>query len=421
MMNSEQPESGAGVLEPSSLMDRLDLLCGTTKQAAPDSPFELYHRASITVRVARNLPGGPDEVQVGRDDGVALRVADRAAGQTVFVASSGCDESVVSWLVKRARGGYGTTGGARWEMDGPTQMDHDPSEELPASSELRAWIDRSVGRLRRESSPPSRARVESAFIVESWATSDGFRASRSRARNWAMLEGSGIGYGGAPLVIASRLWRDLDEGGWRKIADDLRWPTDDSTDQVSGNVSLVFSPEAAAALVGLLVRGIHGPHASPGLDVGPGWNVCDSPLEDSGLLGSKFDDTGHVCRNRPLSDGKRALSVIEGPGTLRRGSFRDPPSPRASQLIVAPREARIPERAVIVSGLRVHVLAPNSWILECHGGLLERGTPGRRIRGLCVKTDPVHLVGECLGTWGEARDSHFGIRTPALIFSDRRR
>ena len=419
-MTGDRPESEMVVPDPDSTLDRLDALCGAAKRVATDGPFELYHRASISVRVARNLPGGPDEVQVGRDEGLALRVAESPDDRTVFASSSGCDESVVGWLVERARRGYGAPGGPRWDARGPVKIDRDAVDPIPAPSELRAWIDRASGRLRRESSSPSRARVEAAFTVESWASSDGLRASRTRARSWAMLEPGLRGDGGAPFVIAARSWQGLDERGWRRIADDLLWPKGDSVSEVDGHLSLVFSPEVAATLVGLLVRAVHGHGAPRGLPVGPGWQVNDDPRADAGLYGSAFDDTGHACRTTSLADGKRVLDGVEGTGTWRRPSFRDVPSSRPSQTVVAIRETEIPARAVVVSALRVHVLAPDSWVLECNGGLLERGAPGPRVRGLCVKTGPEILVRSCAGTWGEARDSWSGVRTPALIFADLR-
>jgi len=419
-MTGDHHESAAVVPEPDSMLDRLDALCSVAKRVATEGPVELYHRVSITVRVLRNLPGGPDEVQVGRDDGLALRVVESSDDRTVFASSSGCDESVVGWLLERTRRGYGTLGGPRWDALGPTRIDRDPLDPVPTPSDLRAWIDRAAGRLRREPSSLSRARVEAAFTVESWASSDGLRASRSRARTWAMLEPALRSGGGAPLVIAARSWRTLDDRGWRRIADDLRWPGSDSVSELDGNVSLVFSPEVAATMVGMLVRAVHGPGAPDGLPVGSGWQVQDDPLLDGGLYGSKFDDTGHPCRTRTLSDGKQSLASVGGAGSWRRPSFRDVPSSRPSQIVVGVRETEFPGRAVVVSSVRVHVLAPDSWILECDGGLLERGVPGPRIRGFCVKTDPTSLVRACSGTWGEARDSWSGVRTPALVFSDLR-
>ena len=60
-MTGDRLESETALPEPDSMLDRLDALCGAAKRVATQGPFELYHRVSITVRVVRNLPGGPDD------------------------------------------------------------------------------------------------------------------------------------------------------------------------------------------------------------------------------------------------------------------------------------------------------------------------------------------------------------------------
>lgn len=408
------------VPDPDVLVDRLDSLCAAAKRSSASCEFELYHRSSVTLRVTRKVPGGPDEVQSGRDDGLALRRGQESDERAVFTATAGCDEAKLSWLIEQSDRGYGTPSVAGWPKGSALAIDRDDRLELPSHEAIRSWIDRASTALKPTVSTPARVRVESAAIVETWASSNGARASRTRARAWAIAEPFADSHGRAPLVVAGRSWDSLDGNGWRTLLQDRRWPGEESVDSVSGNWSFVFGPEAAAVLVRALVRALHGPSAPDVKAVGPAWRVSDVPAHPQATGGGTFDDLGQPSGVTQLADGKRVVGRLGGPGTWRRASYRDVPLPDPSFLVVEAGREKLPGRAVVVSETSVHVLGPRHWLLECRGGLLENGGPGAAVRGLLLKVDPLDLVARCASTWGEPRISWLGVSTPALVFLDLR-
>jgi hypothetical protein len=86
--------------------------------------------------------------------------------------------------------------------------------------------------------------------------------------------------------------------------------------------------------------------------------------------------------------------------------------------VVEPTDASLPDRCVLATDLRVHVLAPDRWLLEIDGGVLEAGEPGPPIARSFVSTHPRELVRRCIGSFGDARRIHRAVTTPALLFEN---
>jgi hypothetical protein len=71
---------------------------------------------------------------------------------------------------------------------------------------------------------------------------------------------------------------------------------------------------------------------------------------------------------------------------------------------------------VAVTGLVLHPLAPDRWILEVEGARLEAGRAVAPFRSAWIRTSPLELVERCAATVGPARASHLGVSTPGLAF-----
>ena len=104
-----------------------------------------------------------------------------------------------------------------------------------------------------------------------------------------------------------------------------------------------------------------------------------------------------------------------GPGHDRRPSFRDPPTPYHAHLVVEASPAQPPETCLLVSGLTIHRLEPSRWVLQFQGALLADGVPVARVAEGYLAASPLEMVRNCIGTVGDHRDSHLGVRTPALL------
>jgi hypothetical protein len=176
-----------------------------------------------------------------------------------------------------------------------------------------------------------------------------------------------------------------------------------------GQQPVLFTSEAAAELVSAVVRGCLVRNERLDAITGSGWVVADDPASPRALFGGSFDDATFPTERRLLADGRRVVASIDGPGYLKRSSFRDPPQPLPSHLVVeSPSKASF-DGGLVVSGVTVHPLAAEEWILEFEG------SSGRGVEGF-IRTNPLKLMRCCAGTVGPSRLSYRGIQTPALLF-----
>jgi hypothetical protein len=214
-----------------------------------------------------------------------------------------------------------------------------------------------------------------------------------------------------PLFLAARSWREwLDReisGSWADrttgLVRETPWPED---------ARVVFSPETSASIARALAGVLHRPGVEPGAAVGSGWIVRSNADPGSSLLGSAADDAGFPTSERILADGRHVVGDWGGPGSLRRGSFRDSPESTPICLKIDPPRVDPPRRSVWVSRLNLHP-GGDGWIVELHG---RRFPDGASFRPRWARLRPRRLVESCLGGIGPARSSHHGTVTPALVF-----
>lgn len=373
--------------------------------AASGCQVELYHRIATTVRVARGFQGRT-QVIVGTEGGLAVRTRSAEGRETGFSACSGMSRVALDWALSRAQGCRRAIGEEDfWPSNlEERQVDHD-SSELPPPAMLDAWLGRAWERLGGKRPRPTAGQIEVAATVESWVA-DGFSASRSRVRAWAWVELTGAT---PPILVAARRFELLVDSAWADVLDD-RGRADEASERwaPAENTPLLFNPESAAKLVQAVVIAQQATGHGQGTAVGPGWEIADDPLEPKALFGGTFDDAGYRTSRQILADGRNWTGRTAGKGHCRRPSFRDPPAAVPSALAVVSRPEIPPPRYALVSGLVVHILGPQQWILEIDAPGVPRGF---------VRTSPGELASRCAAAVGPARSTHLGICTPALLFT----
>jgi hypothetical protein len=177
----------------------------------------------------------------------------------------------------------------------------------------------------------------------------------------------------------------------------------------------VVNPEDSALLLLALSRGLFTPGLRDRTVVGAGLVLTDEPGEPSALYGGAFDDAGFPTRKTSLADGRSVVGTLSGPGHLRRPSFRDPPAPLATHLKLAVANATLPPIASLATDLRVHVVAPDGWIVEVKGVRLENGCPSGAHWGGWGEVSPASVARGVSGTVGPVRRSHRSVDSPALL------
>jgi hypothetical protein len=133
-------------------------------------------------------------------------------------------------------------------------------------------------------------------------------------------------------------------------------------------------------------------------------------------VGGAFDDAGFPTRRRILADGSREVGALEGEGQFWRSSYRDPPCPGTTTLLVETAGATPVDQGILVRDLRLHPVSDDRWILEVDGSLLRRGEPSGAVLGLVLEVDPADLVLRCAAAVGPARRTARGVVTPTLVF-----
>jgi len=188
--------------------------------------------------------------------------------------------------------------------------------------------------------------------------------------------------------------------------------------EVRRRIPVLLTPESSAMLVSALVRSLFITGEKAGAPVGPAWEVIDDPRSADSLFGGRFDDVGFETRRRTLADGLRVAEPLAGPGSYRRPSFRDPPRPLPTHLVLESGGELSWEGGLVVSELALHPLPGGEWVLECDGTLAGNGFSGLRVHRCQIRTTPMELVQRCAARIGEARLSHRGVVTPALLFDN---
>lgn len=413
---------------PDRLLHRLSSLLARLPRDRDRSETELYHRASIGLRVLRRAGSTSPASHRGHDEGLAVRTRSGGERRLSFAACSGSSEASLRWILDRA-GQCGPAGGAEsdsWSRGAKAvRVDRDEQSELPSQEELAEWLDRAWSGLRDPESPaahrlePIEAWVEVASTIESWAGDGGLKASRVRRRAWALVRlrrTDGCGSTPRPLQIAARRWPELSDRGWRDLLEDQWFPAEHGARATRRRGPVLFNPACSSRLILALVTALHRHDHEEEVPVGPAWKLVDDPGEPTALYGGSFDDAGFPSRRKRLADGERTIGILRGRGHYRRPSYRDRPAPLPSHLHLTAKRGDPPPRGILVSGLTLHPLAPNRWALEIEGAELEGGRPGRGIRGAVIHVAPEELVRRCVTAVGPPRDSYRGVRTPGLVF-----
>jgi hypothetical protein len=182
--------------------------------------------------------------------------------------------------------------------------------------------------------------------------------------------------------------------------------------------TVVFNPEASGELVAALVRSVHLGAAAERLAVGPGWSLSDLPQEPEALFGGLFDDAGFYTAPTRLAANGILMGRITGEGHFRRPSYRDPPAPLPSHIVVDCVQRPLPDEGLLVSDLRIHTSSSGRWILEIRGSPLPEGLSGSSIVEGYIQVAPRELLWHCAACLAPHRLSHRGVRTGSLLFED---
>jgi hypothetical protein len=174
---------------------------------------------------------------------------------------------------------------------------------------------------------------------------------------------------------------------------------------------LVFTPEAAAPVVAALVGTFHGPSGVPVDAAGIGWGIADEPIRHDGLAGGSFDDAGFPTNARTLATDGNWVGRLDGPGTFRRMSFREPPTEAATNLCMPSGVNEIINDDVAVVGrCRIFRPSPELWVMEID----QLGRSGVERRWIRVK--PESLLSACVARLGPSTVTSSGPIVPALMF-----
>lgn len=376
-------EQATGGLHASQGIERTHALFELAATRAQTLRIELYRREATRARVTAASPTRAGDIEAGVEDGIAVRLIE-PSGRRGFAACSGRSIAAVDWAVASA---------ARHATDLP-KPDADWAEGVRLDDREDAdsplTVPRLAGWLQQH---PSCEWVESAETVETWVASGGLVAERTRFRAWC-----GMG----STVFASRSLDDLGV----LIERDVEIEEGPIAGRRAQLTSLVLQPEPAAQLVSALVRSFHHDAAMLGARVGEGWNLSDDPGTEDPVLGGFFDDAGFPTGRTGLADGSRVVGTIGTKGFLRRGSYRDRPSPLAGSLVMAPRPISAPLTSLWVRRLKLHPLDNRHWVLETYGGA----------KPVFFRVDPAQLLERCVGGVGAPRQTSRGVLTPALVF-----
>jgi len=186
------------------LLETAERLFASAKAGAPRHRVELYVRATIRVRVRREVPD-VTILDTGRDEGLAVRTQDEH-GRVRFAAASGTEPASVRVALGGATTGPGIGIALPWQTGAwAIQADRSASGSPPGSEDLERWL--------REFAPAgSPAWVESGRTVETLVADGGLLAIRTRDRVWAVATVDWAGEERA-RIVAGRTLDHLDPAG----------------------------------------------------------------------------------------------------------------------------------------------------------------------------------------------------------------
>jgi hypothetical protein len=245
--------------------------------------------------------------------------------------------------------------------------------------------------------------IEAGTTVEVLIGDEGWLAGRRRHRLWAI--------GGRP---GSRLVAQRGIAGWERLLDGASNDSVISPNSSTNLDVLVLNPDAAASVVAALAAAFHGKGAVSVDALGRGWDIADEPVRDDGLAGGSFDDAGFPTACCPLAEDGVWVGRLEGPGTFRRSSFREPPTEGVSNLCMPRGPSATPDAGVAIVE-RCLVLRPSAelWVMEID---LRDRKQGDRVDRRWIRVQPKSLLASCAGRLGRPTVTSSGPIVPALRF-----
>jgi hypothetical protein len=365
---------------PTRIDSRATRGTAVARSHAGSARVELFARASQRTRVHLAEPGA---LVVGHESGYEQGVAVRTShvdGRAGFAACTGTDEVSVRWSLDRALESAVSADPVGWaEGDGSPLVDRSTSTMLPSAGRMEEWLRDALRRLVAREGPVGTAWIEVARTTESIAGDGALLASRCGNRAWALV----MVRGRPRFLVASRL-DELDPDAW------IVRPPEGTRER--GRTASLLLPGAAATLVQATIRAVDGQSDATGIPAGSTWRVADDPLEPGSPSGGRFDDAGFPTRRQVLWDGSTQTGRIDGPGQLRRESYRDPPKAMATSLVVeGGAEVSTSLPATVIADLRVHPVHARAWVLELSGS----DPSGERFDGRFVHVDPHDLPRRC--------------------------
>ena len=374
-------------LDPEAFVAAARAIWTTVRDHAVARRVEIYAKTSVRRRAARMAKGDHPLIFETSESGIALRLA--GGGRPgAFVALPGMSRTVSRALLAlvdnapRPDDGVMPPAGSVAE---PQRTDLDPVTPLPERETI-------AEALRGEGD----GWIECGSTLEVLVGDGGWSATRLRNRTW------GLRVGDRPTLFAARGFDAVSSGSF------LRRDDPAEAGGAAGGDRVVLRPRAAGTLVAALAAALHGNDAGASIAPGPGWVLADEPEHPLGVSGGAFDDAGFGTRRRELAAGRRIIDHLDGPGTYRRPSFRDPPRPAASTLVLPDGTATAPGGRVFD---RCHVIP-----IERDEWLLELGSPDRPEATSFAHVAPQVLVERCVSRRGRARIGAEGVLTPSLVF-----
>jgi hypothetical protein len=382
------------LLDVEEIVDRARALWRDASDRATTAHVEVFAKVAVRSRVTRDLSRVSARFDRAFESGLAVRVFGAHHDHAGFAAASGFSEEVVRWAVDTAcafhaqasastPGASDSVAGERWDLDA--------SAELPGEAAL------TDGLLTR----PQIEWTEAGTTVEVLIGIGGWLAARRRHRLWALSAGS-----------EARLSAQRGFEGWERMLDSS---ANDSPEFLSSSNDLevlLLTPDAAAPVVAALVAAFHGPGAVRVEAAGIGWRVSDEPIRHDGLAGGMFDDAGFPTTTRALADDGVWVGRLDGPGTFRRTSFREPPAESATNLCVPSGPDEILRNGVAVVE-RCRIFRPSSelWVMEID---LRDPSGGGGVERRWIRVKPQSLLAACAARVGRSMVTSSGPIVPVL-------
>ena len=384
-------------LDVDELVDKARALRRTECARVGTGRLELFVKVALRHRASRYPSGARASIDRAFESGLAVRALRDGHDTAGFASSSGLSSEAASWAVDRACSFQAHVTATTPDSDAGLQeirWDLDAEVDLTDVSRLLAGA-------------AERTHVQWAEVgttIEILVGPKGWMTVRRRHRFWACLED-----GGTQLVAKRGVsgWEALLESGGDEL---IR--ASEPEEPESG--SLILTSDAAAPVIASLVGAFHAHGSSPWMQSGRGWSLADEPSHPDGLSGGAFDDSGFPASPKVLAKDGLWVANVEGPGTLRRNSYREPPLESPSNLtMLSGISSRQPAGAVVAERCRVLRMSPDLWVLELQ--LTHRkGLESARHRWLRVH--PMALLDACSEPFGCPKVTSDGLIAPGLVF-----